>query len=115
MPEVHRSILLPMVTERIMVYVKSAIHRTPIRITTTRVLEIMATVRDRQKTDGAWWPILGGVLAILFGLLLLIAPLAFGQLIVRVLGFYTILFGVALIALAFGVRGVAKGLGKAEQ
>lgn len=79
------------------------------------VLEIMAAIRDRREIEGEGWLILGGALAVLFGVLLLIAPLAFGQLIVRILGAYAIIFGISLIALAFRVRSFAKALGKEPQ
>ena len=38
------------------------------------------------------------------------APLAFGQLIVRVLGAYAIIYGISLIVLAFRVRKLGKAL-----
>jgi uncharacterized membrane protein HdeD (DUF308 family) len=82
---------------------------------TTGVLEIMAALRDRKEMQGEGWLILGGALAILFGMLLLIAPLAFGQLIVRVLGAYAIIFGVSLSILAFRLRNLAEVLGKPER
>ena len=75
------------------------------------VLEIMAATHDRRGIAGAGWMRLAGVLAVLFGILLLIAPIAFGQLIVRVIGAYAILFGICLVALAFRVRGLGRMLG----
>lgn len=77
------------------------------------VLEIMAAIRDRKQLEGEGWLILGGGLAILLGVLLLIAPLAFGQFIVRILGAYAILYGISLVVLAFRMRGLGKALGKA--
>jgi uncharacterized membrane protein HdeD (DUF308 family) len=78
-------------------------------------IEIMAAIRDRKEIEGAGWMLLGGALAVLFGVLLLIAPMAFGQLIVRVVGAYAIVFGVSLVAVAFRVRGLGKMLGQASE
>jgi len=80
----------------------------------TGILEIVAAIRDRKEIEGEVWLILGGALAILFGVLLLMAPLAFGVLIVQILGAYTIIFGISLIVLAFRVRKLAKRLSNAE-
>lgn len=74
------------------------------------VLEIAAAIRDRNEIQGEGWLILGGVLAIVFGLLVLIAPLAFGRLIVQILGIYAILSGVGLVVFAFRLRGLPKAL-----
>ncbi len=72
------------------------------------LLEIIAAIRDRRAIEGEGWLILGGLLAIVFGVLVLMAPFAFGQLLIRILGAYAILFGIALISLAFRVRKVGK-------
>ena len=74
------------------------------------VLEIMAAIRDRKEIEGEGWMILGGVLAIVFGLILLASPLAFGMLLVRILGAYAIIYGVSLIVLSFRVRSLGKEL-----
>jgi uncharacterized membrane protein HdeD (DUF308 family) len=74
------------------------------------ILEIIAAIKDRKELEGEGWLYVGGVLAIIFGIILLIAPLAFGLLIVRILGAYAILYGISLIVLAFRLRGVAKAL-----
>jgi uncharacterized membrane protein HdeD (DUF308 family) len=74
------------------------------------VLEIAAAIRDRKEIEGEGWLLLGGGLAVLFGVLLLIAPVAFGLLIVRVIGAFAILSGIAMIALAFRVRKFGKAL-----
>jgi len=74
------------------------------------VLEILAAIRDRKEIEGAGWLVLGGVLAVLFGILLLVAPSTFGKIIIQLLGAYAIVFGVCLIVLAFRIRGVGKQL-----
>lgn len=79
---------------------------------TTGVLEIVAAIRDRKEIQGEGWLMLGGALAVVFGVLLLMAPLAFGLFLVRVLGAYAILYGIVLIFFAFRVRKFGKALGQ---
>ncbi len=74
------------------------------------VLEIISAIQDRKHIEGEAWLFLGGVLHVLFGVLLLAAPLAFGLFLVRVLGVFTIVSGVSLIAFAFRLRAVGARL-----
>jgi len=73
-------------------------------------MEIFAGIRDRKEIEGEGWLILGGVLTVIFGVLLLIAPLSFGMLVVRILGIFAILSGISLIIFAFRLRGFGKKL-----
>jgi uncharacterized membrane protein HdeD (DUF308 family) len=77
------------------------------------VLEIVGAIRDREGLEGEGWLMLAGTLAILFGLLLLVAPLAFGMLIVAILGAYAIFYGLSLIVWAFRVRKFGRDLREA--
>jgi uncharacterized membrane protein HdeD (DUF308 family) len=77
------------------------------------VMEIVGAVRDRHKIEGEGWLILGGALAVLFGVLVFIAPLSFGRLIVQILGVYAIIFGISLVSVAFRVRRFGKALVRA--
>lgn len=70
------------------------------------IMEI--TVANRRGDE--IWPYVSGGIAILFGILILIAPLAFGALFVRLFGVIAIIQGVFLILLAFRIRGVGKAL-----
>jgi uncharacterized membrane protein HdeD (DUF308 family) len=74
------------------------------------ILEIAAAIRDRKEIEGEGWLILGGVLSVIFGVLLLIAPISFGLLMVRILGIFAIIAGVSLILFAFRLRGLGKRL-----
>ena len=74
------------------------------------VLEIVAAIQDRKQIEGEGWLILGGAITVLFGVVLLIAPLSFGLFMVRVLGAFAIFSGVSLIVLAFRLRGLGKKL-----
>lgn len=71
------------------------------------VADIAAAVRDRRELKGEGWIILSGVISILFGLLLVMAPLFFGLLIVRILGAAGVVLGIALVIFAFKVRKLA--------
>jgi len=77
------------------------------------VMEIVGAVRDRNEIEGEGWLILGGALAVLFGVLVFIAPLSFGRLIVQILGVYAIIFGISLVSVAFRVRRFGKALVRA--
>lgn len=74
------------------------------------VMEIVAAIQDRKQIQGEGWLILAGVLTVLFGIVLLAAPIAFGLFMVRVLGFFAIVSGIVLIVFAFRLRGLGKGL-----
>ena len=74
------------------------------------LIEIAAAIHDRKEIEGGGWLVFGGALSVLFGVLVLMAPLSFGLLVVRVLGGYAIFSGVSLIVFAFRVRRFAKQL-----
>ena len=76
------------------------------------VLEIVAAIRDRKEIEGEGWMILGGVLSVVFGAILLMAPISFGLLIVRILGVFAAVAGISLIVFAFRLRRLGKRLGQ---
>ncbi|MGZ3289606.1 MAG: HdeD family acid-resistance protein [Xanthobacteraceae bacterium] len=51
-----------------------------------------------------WWLVVGGAAAMLFGILMIVAPLAGAVVLTWWLGAYALVFGVALIILAFKLR-----------
>ena len=65
------------------------------------ILEIVAAIQDRKEIEGEGWLMLGGAMMIVLGVLLLMAPLQFGLLLVRILGIYAIIFGISQIVLSF--------------
>src|SRR5438477_672914 len=70
----------------------------------TGVLEIVAAVRLRRQLTGEWWLLLGGVLSVVFGVVVMLAPAAGALAMVRWIGAYAIVFGALLLALAFRLR-----------
>jgi uncharacterized membrane protein HdeD (DUF308 family) len=74
------------------------------------IFEIMAAIQDRKQIEGEGWLILGGALTVMFGVLVLISPIAFGLVMVRILGIFAIIAGISLIVFAFRLRGLGKQL-----
>ena len=53
---------------------------------------------------GRWWLVLGGIVSMVFGALLIVAPLAGAVVLTWWLGAYAIVFGVVMLILAFRLR-----------
>ncbi|MEV0595101.1 HdeD family acid-resistance protein [Nonomuraea cavernae] len=71
------------------------------------VAEIVAGVRLRETTVNEWILIVGGVLLVIFGLVLLIWPGAGLLTLVWLVGLFAILYGIAVMALAFRIKKIA--------
>jgi uncharacterized membrane protein HdeD (DUF308 family) len=65
----------------------------------TGILELMAGFR--MNIDGRGWLIFGGVASVIYGALLVIAPLIGAVVLTWWLGAYALVFGAALVVLAF--------------
>jgi uncharacterized membrane protein HdeD (DUF308 family) len=76
----------------------------------TGVLEVVAAVRLRRAITNEWGLIIGGVLSVLFGIVLIAAPGAGALAVVFVIGAYAVLFGVTLLMLWWRLRSHAQGL-----
>ena len=68
------------------------------------VFQIAGAIRLRKEIDNEWTLILGGVLSVLFGVILLVAPGAGAVALIWVIAAYAILFGVLLVALSFRLK-----------
>ena len=66
----------------------------------TGALELAAAFRLGVE-DGRWWLVLGGLASLLYGALLIIAPMIGAVVLTWWLGAYALVFGVALVVLAF--------------
>jgi uncharacterized membrane protein HdeD (DUF308 family) len=70
----------------------------------TGVLEIGAAIRLRKSISNEWLLIVSGFLSILFGLALIIMPVAGALAVVWLIGAYAIVFGALLMALSIRLR-----------
>jgi uncharacterized membrane protein HdeD (DUF308 family) len=70
----------------------------------TGIFEIVAAVQMRALIPNEFWLILGGILSIVFGVLLFVFPLIGILTVIYLIGFYAILFGIVMIVFSFRLR-----------
>jgi uncharacterized membrane protein HdeD (DUF308 family) len=70
----------------------------------TGVFEIVAAIRLRRLIANEWALIAMGVLSVIFGLFVFVAPIAGAIAIAFTIGAYAIIFGVLMLVLAFRMR-----------
>jgi uncharacterized membrane protein HdeD (DUF308 family) len=68
------------------------------------VLQIAGAIRLRKEIDNEWLLILGGVLSVLFGLVLIVQPGVGALALLYVIGFYAILYGILFVMFALRLR-----------
>jgi uncharacterized membrane protein HdeD (DUF308 family) len=68
------------------------------------IFEIVGAIKLRKEIDNEWWLILAGIISVLFGLLVLAAPIPAAIGLVWALAAYSIAFGVLLVGLSFRLR-----------
>lgn len=73
---------------------------------TIGIFEIFGAIRLRNEIDDEWWLITAGILSVLFGLSVLMAPAAGALAIVWLLAAYAILAGVLMVAFSFRLKGL---------
>jgi uncharacterized membrane protein HdeD (DUF308 family) len=88
----------PAITAIVLVYVIAA------WAIVTGIFEIMAAIRLRKHISGEWLLALAGVASIVFGVLLMAAPLV-GALVIAIwIGVYALIFGAMLVGLGLRLR-----------
>jgi uncharacterized membrane protein HdeD (DUF308 family) len=96
------AVVLPALTARVLLYVIA------VWAVVTGALEVTAAVRLREQIADEWLLGLSGVLSMLFGVLILIAPVAGALAVVLLIGAYTVLSGLVLLALGLRLRAAAR-------
>ncbi len=79
----------------------------------TGILQIVAAIRLRREIENEWSLGLGGLLSVIFGVLLVIWPRSGLLTISWIIGFYALAFGVMLLVLGFRLRGLNKTIHQA--
>jgi uncharacterized membrane protein HdeD (DUF308 family) len=72
----------------------------------TGILEIIIAIRLRKEITGEWMLILAGVFSLIFGILLLMQPVAGVVVIAWWLGAYALFLGIFLLSVGFRLRRV---------
>lgn len=70
------------------------------------VFEIIDAIRLRKEIENEWTLALMGVLSVLFGLAVLIAPAAGALALIWVIGAYAVVLGILLVALSLKLRNI---------
>lgn len=96
------AIFLPDITGRALLYLIAAWGLI------TGIFEIVAAIQFRRVITNEWMYILGGLLSILFGILLFVFPAAGAVSVIWVIGIYAFVFGIAEIIFAFRLRGLRR-------
>jgi len=70
----------------------------------TGVLQIIGAIQLRKEIDNEWLLIFGGVVSVVFGIGMILAPGAGALALVWVIGIYAVITGVVLVALALRLK-----------
>ncbi len=70
----------------------------------TGVMQVVGAFVARHEIEGEWWLIAGGVLSVLFGLLLFMRPGTGALALVLLIASYAILYGAILVAFSLRLR-----------
>jgi len=70
----------------------------------TGAFQIVGAIRLRKEIDDEWYLILGGVVSVLFGVGVMMAPGAGALALLWVIGTYAVIMGAILVALAFRLK-----------
>lgn len=72
----------------------------------TGAIEIVMAIRLREQITGELWLAIGGMLSIVFGLLLFLFPVSGAITIVWIIASFAIVFGISMIVLGWRLRGI---------
>ncbi|MEU8799774.1 HdeD family acid-resistance protein [Spirillospora sp. NPDC048819] len=78
----------------------------------TGLMEIVAAIALRKELRGEWAYVLTGAISLLFGILLFVWPVSGALAVVWLIGFFSILFGAAMIGAAFRLRRLGQAAGR---
>jgi uncharacterized membrane protein HdeD (DUF308 family) len=70
----------------------------------TGLFQIVGAIKLRKEIDNEWLLILGGIISVLFGVAMMLAPGAGALALVWVIGAYSVVIGVIFVALAFRLK-----------
>lgn len=76
------------------------------------VFEIMTAFSGSPQIEGSGWLVVSGIISILFGIMLLIAPMLSASIIVRVIGVFVMIYGFSLIGASFQLRKIGQAMGQ---
>ena len=79
------------------------------------ILEIVVAIELRKHIKGELWLVLAGVASLLFGVLMIILPVAGALALAWLLGVYALVFGVIMLLLSFRLRGLQRGVHHEER
>jgi uncharacterized membrane protein HdeD (DUF308 family) len=63
-----------------------------------------AAAYQLKRDHGRWWLVAGGIISVVYGALLVVAPLIGAVVLTWWIGAYAIVFGIALLVLSFRLR-----------
>ena len=65
---------------------------------------MLAAAFRLRVDDGRWWLVFGGLVSLVYGVLLVVAPMLGAVVLTWWLGAYALIFGASLVALAISLR-----------
>lgn len=74
----------------------------------TGIFEIVAAIQLRRVITGEWMMILGGLLSIIFGILLFVFPAVGAMSVIWMIGMYAVTFGILEIVFAFRLNSLRR-------
>jgi len=79
----------------------------------TGIFEIVAAIQLRRVITGEWMLILGGLLSIVFSVVLFVFPAAGAVSVIWMIGIYAVFFGISEMIFAFRLHGLRREFEKA--